>query len=299
MVKDLAMDKLERAGLKVVEENSIKSDVIDKKYPMDQHCYAIASKATIFSCQEIVVRWLDQRLGEKLFSDGHGDLFSGVHESRRTCMQQFSSWITSQSTLSSRGLFTSCTWSLMPGSSPSSADQAAAHTTHFLTSPPSTDGLQAPMAANSLKEGLHKPTLHDEGLQGQGRRQFQGSSSQAHFPRRWLAGANGGQQSQGWSSPAHLAREGLAGARFDDNFKDRLHKPTFHRMACRRQWRPAISRMVFTSLSMRIATSSWQISETVSRMVCASSPCTRGLASSWQSSATISRMVFRSLPSLR
>ena len=29
-------------------------------------------------------------------------------ESRRTCMQQFSSWSTSQSTLSSRGLFTSC-----------------------------------------------------------------------------------------------------------------------------------------------------------------------------------------------
>ena len=35
--KDLAMVGLKRAGLKVVKESSIKSDVIDKKYPMDQH----------------------------------------------------------------------------------------------------------------------------------------------------------------------------------------------------------------------------------------------------------------------
>ena len=35
--------------------------------------------------------------------------------------------------------------------------------------------------------------------------------------------------------------------KFGDNFKDALHKPTFMRMAYMRHWRPAISRMVFTS----------------------------------------------------
>ena len=41
---------------------------------------------------------------------------------------------------------------------------------------------------------------------------------------------------------------------YGDNFKDCLHKPTFHEVACMRQRRQTISRMVFTSPpSMRMA----------------------------------------------
>ena len=44
------------------------------------------------------------------------------------------------------------------------------------------DGLHAPMKADNLKDGLHKPTFHEDGLQAVGRvrRQFQGLSSQVH-----------------------------------------------------------------------------------------------------------------------
>ena len=44
------------------------------------------------------------------------------------------------------------------------------------------DSLHAPMEAGKFKDGLHKPTLHEDGLQAVGkvRRQFQGWSSQAH-----------------------------------------------------------------------------------------------------------------------
>ena len=44
--------------------------------------------------------------------------------------------------------------------------------------------LHGPTEANNLKDGLHMPTFHEDGLQAVGkvRRQFQGWSSQAHHP---------------------------------------------------------------------------------------------------------------------
>merc|ERR1740138_1253204 len=45
--KELAKAGLEKHGIKVVKEGSIKGEIIDKKKLIDQHYYAIASKATI------------------------------------------------------------------------------------------------------------------------------------------------------------------------------------------------------------------------------------------------------------
>ena len=44
-----------RAGLKVVKEGSIKAEVIDNKNLMNQHYYAIASKATILKPEQLNV----------------------------------------------------------------------------------------------------------------------------------------------------------------------------------------------------------------------------------------------------
>ena len=44
-VRELAMAGLEKAGLKVVKEGSIKADVFDKKILINKHYTAISSKA--------------------------------------------------------------------------------------------------------------------------------------------------------------------------------------------------------------------------------------------------------------
>ena len=46
---------MKKAGLKVVKEGSIKSEMIDKKKLIDQHYYAIASKATILEPEQLNV----------------------------------------------------------------------------------------------------------------------------------------------------------------------------------------------------------------------------------------------------
>merc|ERR1719305_1017089 len=53
--KELAKAGLEKAGIKIIKEGSIKGEVIDKKKLIDQHYYAIASKATILKPEQLNV----------------------------------------------------------------------------------------------------------------------------------------------------------------------------------------------------------------------------------------------------
>ena len=46
-VKELAKAGLEAHGIKILKQGSIKGETIDKKKLIDQHYFAIASKATI------------------------------------------------------------------------------------------------------------------------------------------------------------------------------------------------------------------------------------------------------------
>jgi len=54
-VKELAKAGLEKFGLKILKEGSIKAEAIDKKKLIDQHYYAIASKATILKPDQLNV----------------------------------------------------------------------------------------------------------------------------------------------------------------------------------------------------------------------------------------------------
>jgi len=54
-VKELAKAGLEKHGLKITKEGSIKAETIDKKKLIDQHYYAIASKATILKPEQLNV----------------------------------------------------------------------------------------------------------------------------------------------------------------------------------------------------------------------------------------------------
>merc|ERR1719414_1783979 len=49
------MAGLEKHGLKILKEGSIKAEAIDKKKLIDQHYYAIASKATILKPEQLNV----------------------------------------------------------------------------------------------------------------------------------------------------------------------------------------------------------------------------------------------------
>merc|ERR1712066_945523 len=54
-VKELAKAGLEAAGLKILKSGTIKAETIDKKKLIDQHYYAIASKATILKPEQLNV----------------------------------------------------------------------------------------------------------------------------------------------------------------------------------------------------------------------------------------------------
>merc|ERR1719440_1270141 len=54
-VKELVKAGLEAHGIKILKEGSIKAEVIDKKKLIDQHYYAIASKATILKPDQLNV----------------------------------------------------------------------------------------------------------------------------------------------------------------------------------------------------------------------------------------------------
>lgn len=53
--KELVRDKLKEAGIEILSEKSIDGPTIDKNKLIDQHYYAIASKATILSAKDIPV----------------------------------------------------------------------------------------------------------------------------------------------------------------------------------------------------------------------------------------------------
>eukprot|EP00559_Dactyliosolen_fragilissimus_P007073 CAMPEP_0184859700 /NCGR_PEP_ID=MMETSP0580-20130426/4690_1 /TAXON_ID=1118495 /ORGANISM="Dactyliosolen fragilissimus" /LENGTH=340 /DNA_ID=CAMNT_0027356485 /DNA_START=34 /DNA_END=1056 /DNA_ORIENTATION=- len=53
--QDLVREKLTCAGIKIVSESDIPGDIIDEKKLIDQHYYAIASKATILPAEKIPV----------------------------------------------------------------------------------------------------------------------------------------------------------------------------------------------------------------------------------------------------
>lgn len=52
---DLVREQLAQAGVKITKEGDISSETIDEKKLVDQHYYAIASKATITPPTELVV----------------------------------------------------------------------------------------------------------------------------------------------------------------------------------------------------------------------------------------------------
>lgn len=52
-VKKLVQKGLENKGIKIINQGSISSEEIDKKQLIDQHYYAIASKATILKPKEL------------------------------------------------------------------------------------------------------------------------------------------------------------------------------------------------------------------------------------------------------
>merc|ERR1711920_514582 len=54
-VKELAKAGLEKHGIKILKQGKIKGEVIDKKKLIDQHYYAIASKATILKPDQLNV----------------------------------------------------------------------------------------------------------------------------------------------------------------------------------------------------------------------------------------------------
>merc|ERR1712137_79558 len=54
-VNDMVREGLKAKGLKILKEGDLTSEVIDKKKLIDQHYYAIASKATILKPKELNV----------------------------------------------------------------------------------------------------------------------------------------------------------------------------------------------------------------------------------------------------
>merc|ERR1711990_1174199 len=86
-VKALVKEGLEARGIKITSEGSLSSETIDEKKLIDQHYYAIASKATIFKPNELNVpvdkfqeqfglSWEDALAGGRVFNamDGCADL---------------------------------------------------------------------------------------------------------------------------------------------------------------------------------------------------------------------------------
>ena len=73
---ELVKAELEKAGLKVTSEGDISSETIDSKKLVDNHYYAIASKATITPPEELVVP-------EKKFSEFFGEEWADVLKAKK------------------------------------------------------------------------------------------------------------------------------------------------------------------------------------------------------------------------
>merc|ERR1719456_881753 len=88
-VKALAKAGLEKNGIKILKEGAIKGEVIDKKKLIDQHYYAIASKATILKPDQLNVpedkfkeqfglNWKDALASGKVFNAMDGCAKLGI-----------------------------------------------------------------------------------------------------------------------------------------------------------------------------------------------------------------------------
>ena len=76
--QNLVKDKLIGAGIEILSEHDINAETIDKKKLIDQHYYAIASKATILPAAEIAVP------ADK-FQSEFGELWDTVLSENRAC----------------------------------------------------------------------------------------------------------------------------------------------------------------------------------------------------------------------
>ena len=89
---------------------------------------------------------------------------------------------------------------------------------------------------DNFKDGLHKPTFHRTAYTRQWRPRFQGRSSQAHLPSGCLTCAKGDRQFQGWSSQAHLPWGWLTSSlQVRRQFQGWTSVPTFHGVAYMRK----------------------------------------------------------------
>jgi len=88
-VKKLVKEGLEAKGLKILKEGSIKGEKIDEKKLIDQHYYAIASKATILKPDQLNVpadkfkgkfglEWKDALASGKVFNAMDGCAKLGI-----------------------------------------------------------------------------------------------------------------------------------------------------------------------------------------------------------------------------
>lgn len=77
-VQELVRSKLTDAGIEIISEMDIRSEEIDEKKLIDQHYYAIASKATILPAKDIPVP-LDK------FESAFGEKWATVLSEERTC----------------------------------------------------------------------------------------------------------------------------------------------------------------------------------------------------------------------
>jgi len=88
-VKDLVKKKLEDAGITILSEGSLTGEVVDEKKLVDQHYYAIASKATILKPTELNVPndkfkeqfgmdWADALANSKVFNAMDACAYLGI-----------------------------------------------------------------------------------------------------------------------------------------------------------------------------------------------------------------------------
>lgn len=76
--QELVVDKLAKAGIKILSQVDIGGEEIDKKGLIDQHYYSIASKATIVPPEEIPVP-------PDKFEEAFGESWETVLNDKRAC----------------------------------------------------------------------------------------------------------------------------------------------------------------------------------------------------------------------
>ena len=117
---------------------------------------------------------------------------------------------------------------------------------------PSCGWLASDKKADNLKDGLHKPAFHDNGLQASGRvrRQFHGLSSQAHLHVYGLHAPKRPTISRMvFTSPPSMRMACKQLAEFGDNFKDATPdaKVRFHPGSSAQQTPPCLLHLPMTN----------------------------------------------------